>query len=251
MVQLSLGFTRCPEAKASNPQTIVQGQRGTYPSSTPEARAAYRLVHQKEIKAYRLAHKGTRYPSNTPEARAAYGRAHRQGKSAYNAAWHLAHREERKAYKAEYRRTHQKEIAAYRLAHQQEQAKYRAANRKKITARRCERRRRDTDFALGIILRTRLCMALKQNNKGGLAVRELGCSIPELRIRLEREFEPGMSWDNYGKRGPGPHWSIDHIVPLSWFNLGDPNQLAVAVHYTNLQPLWEPDNLAKGNKEAR
>ena len=53
-----------------------------------------------------------------------------------------------------------------------------------------------------------------------------------------------MNWKNYGFRG----WHIDHIKPLSSFDLSDRNQLLEACHYTNLQPLWWYENLSKGVK---
>lgn len=53
-----------------------------------------------------------------------------------------------------------------------------------------------------------------------------------------------MTWENWGRRG----WHIDHIAPLSSFDLTDPVQFRRAVHYTNLQPLWWFDNLSKGKR---
>jgi len=52
-----------------------------------------------------------------------------------------------------------------------------------------------------------------------------------------------MSWDNYGYYG----WHVDHIIPLSAFDLTDPIQFKKAMYYTNLQPLWMEENLAKKN----
>ena len=52
-----------------------------------------------------------------------------------------------------------------------------------------------------------------------------------------------MNWDNYGTK-----WHIDHIKPLSNFDLTDKKQLLEAINYKNLQPLWAEQNLSKGNR---
>jgi hypothetical protein len=78
------------------------------------------------------------------------------------------------------------------------------------------------------------------------AVRDLGCSVENLRLHLEALFTSGMSWDNYGRGG----WEIDHITPLSAFDLTDPAQALRAVHFTNLQPLWAAENLSKRADDA-
>ena len=87
-------------------------------------------------------------------------------------------------------------------------------------------------------------IAIRNRQKSGSAVEDLGCSIEYLKIHLERMFFPGMSWENYGKGG----WSIDHIVPLCQFDLTNKVLFKKACHYTNLQPLWEEDNSSKGGR---
>ena len=89
-------------------------------------------------------------------------------------------------------------------------------------------------------------MAIKKSQKTGSAVRDLGCSIAELKIYLEKKFQPSMVWDNWGK-GIG-YWSIDHIIPLYVFNLENKDELLRACNYTNLQPLWDVENIKKGKR---
>jgi hypothetical protein len=52
-----------------------------------------------------------------------------------------------------------------------------------------------------------------------------------------------MTWENWSVNG----WHIDHIKPLSSFDLTDTEQLKEACSYNNLQPLWAKDNLKKSD----
>ena len=95
-------------------------------------------------------------------------------------------------------------------------------------------------------LRARFRMALNRNYKSGSAIKDLGCSIEDLKWWLEFWFNEGMNWNNYGnKKG---QWSIDHIKPLSKFDLTNRDQLLEVCNYKNLQPMWHRDNLSKGAK---
>jgi hypothetical protein len=61
---------------------------------------------------------------------------------------------------------------------------------------------------------------------------------------LEKQFTEGMTWDNYGQ------WHVDHIRPMSSFNftsLDDP-EFKECWDLSNLQPLWETENLSKGSR---
>jgi hypothetical protein len=87
-------------------------------------------------------------------------------------------------------------------------------------------------------------MAVRSDQKAGSAVRDLGCTIEQFRRYIESLWLPGMTWETYGRNG----WHFDHIVPLSSFDLTDPEQFKKACHYTNLQPLWAADNIRKSNK---
>jgi hypothetical protein len=112
-------------------------------------------------------------------------------------------------------------------------------------ARRIRDRQRyveDVQFKLRKLLRERLRKAAK-HGRAGSAVALLGCSIDELKVHLESQFVDGMSWSNWSRDG----WHIDHVKPLSSFDLTNMTQLKEAMNYSNLAPLWAPDNLAKGS----
>ncbi len=109
-----------------------------------------------------------------------------------------------------------------------------------------KRYKEDLNYKLAHNLRTRIGSVLKQNIKVGSAIKDLGCSIDELKLHLESKFQPGMTWDNYGNKEGC--WNIDHITPLSKINLTIREEFLKACNYTNLQPLWFLDNIKKGNK---
>lgn len=108
-----------------------------------------------------------------------------------------------------------------------------------------QKRKNDIQFKIKERLRNRVNKALKGDFKCGSVVRDLGCSVEQFKIYLELKFHQGMTWENYGK-GFGK-WNIDHIKPLSSFNLTNREHFLQACHYTNLQPLWFEENLKKSN----
>lgn len=107
---------------------------------------------------------------------------------------------------------------------------------------RRKRYREDINYRISELLRCRLHIALTDKTKKRKTLEYAGCSIEELKQYLEKQFQPGMSWDKYGL------WRIDHIIPLSSFDLSKKEQIKKSCHYTNLQLLWAKDNLKKGNK---
>lgn len=137
-----------------------------------------------------------------------------------------------------YRRNAEKYIAKADAWRKTNPERYRAY-RRDLQARR---EATDINFKLRRRLRTRLHHALQGGFKAGSAVDLLGCTIDELRLQLEQQFEPGMSWANYGT------WHVDHVRPLVDFDLRDPARLATACHHTNLRPLWGTENMSLGGQ---
>jgi hypothetical protein len=144
-----------------------------------------------------------------------------------------------KIKKQYYKENREKILAAdklYKALHKDELREYRRI-------RNQERYNNDIDFKIKKKLKARLYAAMKNNYISGIAIKNLGCSIEELKKYLESKFQPGMTWNNYGRGG----WEVDHIRPLSSFDLTKEDQVKIACHYTNLQPLWREDNLKKSN----
>lgn len=77
----------------------------------------------------------------------------------------------------------------------------------------------------------------------------LGYSASDLKKHIEKQFKPGMSWDNYGLRG----WHIDHIIPRSAFNFrsSQDSDFHRCWALKNLQPMWAKENIRKGKKLER
>jgi hypothetical protein len=70
----------------------------------------------------------------------------------------------------------------------------------------------------------------------------LGCPIAHFFLHLENQFSEGMGWHNYGK------WHIDHIIPCTAFDFSIESHIQECFHFSNMQPLWARENIAKGNR---
>jgi hypothetical protein len=127
---------------------------------------------------------------------------------------------------------------------------YRQKNKDKIYEQKkaYHERKMETDPSYRIKLRLskRIRKSVKRSagEKAYKTEELLGCTVPELMKHLESQFTEGMSWDNYGYWG----WHIDHIIPCSCFDLRNSEEQKICFHYTNLQPLWQTDNLTKSNR---
>lgn len=115
------------------------------------------------------------------------------------------------------------------------------SNSKKLNDQQNSRYKNDINYRLSVTIRNRITKRLKGKLNSGSFVKALGCTVSELRLHLELQFKPGMSWSNHGKYG----WHIDHIKPLCTFDLTDKKQLAIAGHFSNLRPLWAKENLTR------
>ncbi len=109
---------------------------------------------------------------------------------------------------------------------------------------RSSRRQEDMFFKIKGNLSSRLSDLINKRTLSTSTIELLGCDRETFISYIEERFNEGMNWGNYGLKG----WHIDHILPLSSFDLTIEEEVKKACHYTNLQPLWWYDNLEKGNK---
>lgn len=79
-------------------------------------------------------------------------------------------------------------------------------------------------------------------DKNEKIVEYLGCTIQEFKDHIESKFKPDMNWENYGTL-----WHIDHVVPIKYAN-PTVEDVIERLHWTNTQPLYATENIAKGNR---
>jgi len=139
------------------------------------------------------------------------------------------YKERRRLYKSQWDKDNAKKIRQYHKIH----GKWRYKN--------------DICFRLSNILRSRLSHAIRSSIDGSKVVssiKDLGCTIPEFKMYLERKFLPGMTWSNYGNQLG--MWSMDHTIPLSSVDLSKRKESLSIVHYANIRPMWHIENMKKG-----
>jgi len=128
----------------------------------------------------------------------------------------------------------------YRHSEKGRAAAARLAAQPHIIAGRRERRRwcnKTPEQRAVASLRSRLAKVVKGERRDVHLIQLLGCSRAELVAHLERQFWPGMTWENYGK------WHVDHVIPCAAAEGAE--GMKRVWHYSNLQPLWAADNFLK------
>ena len=208
------GFSRfCPKGHDKD----VVGRTKT--GRCKECKRVYDLINKNNIRKYRRD-----WAKNNKE------KIHRIQKK-----WRDSHKEQYN----EYVQANKEKIREYKK-------KYRQDHKEELKADLHKRLAEDIQFRLAFQLRNRTRMAIKQGNKAGSAVKDLGCTIDFLKKYIEDKFYNGMTWNNWGTI-----WELDHIKALWKFDLTNPEQFKQAVHYTNLQPLTLEDHKKKTAEDVR
>jgi len=104
-------------------------------------------------------------------------------------------------------------------------------------------------YRLRLSISNAINKALPGKKKGRPWEALVGYTLEDLICHIEKQFQPGMTWENRGKGG----WHIDHIIPMSVFNITSPEDVDFKRCWAlkNLRPLWGKENLGKRDKIDR
>jgi len=127
------------------------------------------------------------------------------------------------------------------------QRTYNRLNKERIAQRsnnwQRQRRANDSTYRLSENMSSGIWQSLKNGKSGRRWELLVGYTAHQLVAHLESQFQPGMTWDNYGKFG----WHVDHIRPISSFSFVSPEESAFLECWalSNLRPLWWDENIRK------
>ena len=144
-------------------------------------------------------------------------------------------KEKRNEYNKEYRKTHKNEIATrmhsynkiYKETHRIERKEYR--KNKKET---------DINYKIETKLRNKFHRFFKSKKDKYNDI--FGCTSNQFKIWIESNFKYDMNWDNYGKL-----WHIDHVIPVSIFDLTNEFDVKFCFNWKNTRPLYSHINVSR------
>lgn len=93
-------------------------------------------------------------------------------------------------------------------------------------------------------IRTRIynCLRNKNKLKDKNTIEYLGCNTDQY-LKYLLSYDPSCTLENQGTE-----WHIDHVIPVSKFDLNDEDEKNLAFNWRNTMPLPKYDNLAKCNR---
>jgi hypothetical protein len=109
----------------------------------------------------------------------------------------------------------------------------------RLKCKDCEREEPLEKFKRGVRSRIHSCL---KRNKNKHTHEYLGCMISEY-IKWILFNKSNFTLDNHGQV-----WHIDHVIPLSKFDLKNEQEIMMAFNWRNTMPLLAKENLSKNNK---
>ena len=151
------------------------------------------------------------------------------------------------AQQKQYRRDNKEKIAARSSELRQlnkekilaQEAEYRQRNKERIKEYYRNRHNNNANAKLAQNTRTRINTALKGKSKSFHTKEILGIDIENYKKWLLFQMTPEMNFNNI---------HLDHVKPISSFDISNDNELLEAFNWRNTQPLLKQDNLRKSAK---
>jgi hypothetical protein len=170
-----------------------------------------------------------------------YANDHQEQKRKSDKEWRIINREHKARVERErYHKNPEKQIQNAKKWKASNPEKTKEIGRKKMAKYLATEKGKLSNYVAAII---------RQAVHGGKANRNwnslVDFTVDQLRIHLEKLFQSGWTWENYGTA-----WEIDHKMPISIFNYKTPDDLDFRLCWSlkNLQPLSVADNRKKQNK---
>lgn len=201
--------TKCKVTKARSEFSAAKAKRSGLQPRCKQCQKEYRDSNKHKIKA--------RYEANKEEI------------NAKSRAYYAENREACLAHKKDYYEKNRDSILQYAKENQA------AAN-----LRHAKRWREDSTFRASRLLRARIAHAARTLRQDVTCGKKIRLSMGTIKARIEFNFQPGMSWENYGE------WQIDHVKPVAAFAVQGLD-VNMANMPCNLKPIWKKDNVLKSS----
>ena len=211
------------------------------------------MTKAEEFKKWYYSEKGIAYRQRTLEKRREQAKKYREKNKdkvkEIQRKYREKNLEKNRVYQREWARKNRHKYPVDKEKNKIRQQRYRERNREKIRKRSLayNKKKIETDIQARLkwLFRGRITsgIRLKLGTQAYRTMELLGCTTEIARKHLESQFKDDMNWKNHGKL-----WEIDHIIPISHFDLTDIEQAKKAFNYKNLQPLYWRENRVKGNR---
>jgi hypothetical protein len=231
------------EYRKNNRERILKIKREYYNEHREEIikeSKEYNKKHKKEIELNR-----NKWTENNPNYNKEYYKNNREILLNNVKEYRKNNKEKIRNTKREYRKSHKEKVNELNRRYYK---KYKIRLRERKRNYNRNKLRNDTNYKLISNIRTRVWIAIKNNQKSVHTIELIGCSIQNLKYWLQwtaiKNGYLNFNINNY----KGKEFHIDHIVPCYMFNMSDPNQQRECFNWRNMQILKAEENLIKNNK---
>jgi hypothetical protein len=239
--------TKCKEEKELNVNNFYLNKNYWHPHC--------KLCKKKYLETY--------YQDNKEEIDAnnkKYIETHKEEVKEYQVQYRQDHQEEAKEYNQQYYQDHKEDINQYNKIYQAK-----PENKEKRNTNIRIKRQEDPNIKLKTKISNSIRRGLKKNGSsknGDSCIDYLPYTIEELKSHIENQFEPWMTWENWGaydsktwddNDDSTKTWQLDHIIPHSIFKYTSMKDQSFKNCWklSNLRPLNAKQNIVEGSTRIR